>query len=56
MIKYIVIRGDFRGTCSLFICRNAEGVSGVATGGRSAPGGTMGYGAVGYKPAKAVLK
>jgi len=23
MIKYFVIR-DFRGTCSLFICRNAE--------------------------------
>jgi len=28
MIKYIVIRDDFRGTCSLFICRNAEGVHG----------------------------
>jgi len=26
MIKYIVMRDDFRGTCSLFICRNAEGV------------------------------
>jgi len=30
-------------------------LSGVAKGGRSAPGGTMGY-AVGYKTAKAVLK